>query len=318
MLSALIGCTFALCAAVISGPPSHPLDASAVYAQQDVTKFPIIANGKIIAFSEMIAQMAHADVVFVGEEHNDKNAHALELAILQALHTNNPNLALSMEMFERDVQPVVDEYLGDYITETHFLQSSRPWPNYKTDYRPLVEFCRENHLPVIAANAPRRYVNIVSRKGPQALLELPKESKAYLPHLPYSLEIPEAYDRELTTLFGGQHDVPTAGQIAPAVAMPSVANLKAAQSLWDMSMQDSITRFLKHNRRQVLQINGSMHSDKGYGIVYHLRKAAPQLKVMVVTVKPDTDYMNPAVAKYANLADFVFVSPKEPAAAGNE
>src|SRR3954467_8455063 len=68
-----------------------------------------------------------------------------------------------MEMFERDVQIVLDEYLSDLITEQHFLASSRPWGNYKTDYRPLVELAKEKHLDVIAANAPRRYVNMVSR-----------------------------------------------------------------------------------------------------------------------------------------------------------
>ena len=61
-----------------------------------------------------------------------------------------------MEMFERDAQIVLDEYLNDLITEKKFLDDSRPWENYKTDYRPLVEFARVNKLNVIAANAPRR------------------------------------------------------------------------------------------------------------------------------------------------------------------
>jgi uncharacterized iron-regulated protein len=71
----------------------------------------------------------------------------------------------SLEMFERDVQIVLDEYVKDLITEKKFLDDSRPWNNYKTDYRPLVEYAKQNKLPVIAANAPRRYINMVSRGG---------------------------------------------------------------------------------------------------------------------------------------------------------
>ncbi len=70
-----------------------------------------------------------------------------------------------MEMFERDVQIVLDEYLKNYISESHFISSSRAWGNYKTDYRPLVEFAKQNKIDVVAANAPRRYVNMVSRLG---------------------------------------------------------------------------------------------------------------------------------------------------------
>jgi uncharacterized iron-regulated protein len=84
---------------------------------------------------------------------------------------------LSLEMFERDVQTVINEYLKNQITETHFLAASRPWANYKTDYRPLVEFAKEKNLEVVAANAPRRYVNMVTRLG-RASLDLlsPKQS----------------------------------------------------------------------------------------------------------------------------------------------
>src|SRR5439155_27112377 len=122
---------------------------------------------------QMLDELTRADVTFVGENHDHKLAHELELTVLKAVHARKTKTALSLEMFERDVQSVVDEYLGGLITESHFLQSSRPWPNYKTDYSPMVEFAKEQRLPVIAANAPRRYVNIVSRKGQTALLELP-------------------------------------------------------------------------------------------------------------------------------------------------
>jgi uncharacterized iron-regulated protein len=212
-------------------------------------------------------------------------------------------------MFERDVQPVVDEYAGGMITETHFLQASRPWPNYKTDYRPLVEFCKENHLPVVAANAPRRYVNIVSRKGQAGLSDLPKPSRAFLGRFPYSMDLPAGYDKMLTDLFGGAHN--TSGQAAPS-GMPSPENMKEAQALWDVTMADSIVRALKEHRGwKVMQVNGAGHSDSRYGIVDRLRQAAPHLKVAVVSIRPDAAYPNPDASKLTGVAEFVLVTPPD-------
>ena len=123
-------------------------------------------------------------MVFLGESHDDPTGHLLELEILRRMKEQGPVL-LSLEMFETDVQPVVDEYLSGLITEEHLRASGRAWKNYKTDYRAMVEFAKEHHLPVVAANAPRRYVNRVSRLGAPALSELPAGAKAILPPLPY-------------------------------------------------------------------------------------------------------------------------------------
>src|ERR1041384_837663 len=137
------------------------------------------ATGKPATFDQVLAAFDANDVVFVGETHNDRTAHLIEQQLLTGAYTRLPNqqtgaraLTLSLEMFERDVQTVLDEYLNDLITERQFLASSRPWNNYETDYRPLVEFARTHHLPVVAANAPERYVNRVGRLGRESLQAL--------------------------------------------------------------------------------------------------------------------------------------------------
>ena len=79
------------------------------------------------------------------------------------------SVALSLEMFERDVQHILDEYLQDLITESQFKSSARPWEHYDADYRAMVEMAKAVGVPVLAANAPRRYVNRVSRLGPAGL-----------------------------------------------------------------------------------------------------------------------------------------------------
>lgn len=272
----------------------------------DAKDHAIYSHSTARTMEEMIEALHQADVIFLGEQHDHKLGHALQLDILRAMHARDPNLALSMEMFERDVQLTLDEYLAGYLTESAFLAAARPWPNYKTDYRPLVEFCKENRLPVIAANAPRRYVNIVSRKGQAALRELPRPSKTYLARLPYSMELPDAYDRELTRIFAQQHDSSSASGQA---TMPSTAHMKEAQALWDATMADSILKARRaHRGRRILQVNGAMHSDSGYGIVDRLRRADPRLKVMIVTIRPDAGFQKPPVEQDSGVADFLILT----------
>jgi uncharacterized iron-regulated protein len=272
--------------------------------------FQLYLHGGLSTLDAVVQELADADIVFVGEQHDDRNAHALEFALLEHLYARNPRLVLSLEMFERDVQGVLDEYLRGYITETHFLQSARPWPNYKADYRPLIEFCKEHQLPVVAANAPRRYVNIVSRKGQAALAELPKVSRGYLAPLPYSMAIPPEYDRQLTDIFGGSHE--DDGKPAPSSqpGMPDPALLKQAQGLWDATMADSIVRALRANRgRRVLQVNGGMHSDNGFGIAARLHALNPRLRIKIVTVRPDAVYPALPSGLAAGLADILAITP---------
>jgi uncharacterized iron-regulated protein len=273
--------------------------------------YQLYSNGAQVTLDAAVKELADADVVFFGEQHDDRNAHGLELALLEHLYAQNPHMMLSLEMFERDVQGVVDEYMDGYITETHFLQSSRPWPNYKEDYRPLVEFCKEHKLPVVAANAPRRYVNIVSRKGQAALLELPKTSRVYLAPLPYSMTIPPEYDRQLTEIFGAAHDTANSKPTpAPQPGMPDPALLKQAQGLWDATMADSIARAARANRgRQILQVNGAMHSDNMFGIAARLHALNPHLRIKIITVRPDTAYPALPSGLPTGLADIIAVTP---------
>ncbi|KAK9916804.1 hypothetical protein WJX75_007270 [Coccomyxa subellipsoidea] len=140
--------------------------------------------------------MEDADVVLLGETHDDRIAHLLQLQLLrgaqdQSSRTGRP-MALSLEMFERDVQGIMDEYLSGVITERDLKQDGRPWPNYDTDYRPLVEFAKAEGFPVICANAPRRYVSMAGRHGRASLERLPAASKQWLPPLPY-LQPSQAY-----------------------------------------------------------------------------------------------------------------------------
>src|SRR5262245_10255717 len=124
---------------------------------------------QVIPVDKIIEDCQTAHVLFFGEEHNDSVCHWLEQQIFSALHQRYGNgLALSLEMFETDNQTALNDYLAGFIPEDRFAKDVRLWSNYK-DYRPMIEYARQNNIPVIAADPPRRYVNLVSRRGMHSL-----------------------------------------------------------------------------------------------------------------------------------------------------
>src|SRR6516165_9095759 len=191
-------------------PPNHPQSTSS-YVPQRVYDTHQKAFGD---FETMLADLARADVIFLGEQHDDPNTHRLELAVLEGLARRRVPLVLALEMFERDVQPVVDQYLAGTITEEQFLAGSRPWPRYATDYRPLIEFAKAHQIPVIASDVPRRIASDVSKTGLSALdgLGADRALAARDVHCPTSGAY---YERFIEAMSGGGHP-PTAGDAASA------------------------------------------------------------------------------------------------------
>jgi uncharacterized iron-regulated protein len=145
-------------------------------------------EGNPSSIEAIVEAMAAADVLFIGETHDDPVVHHLQRELLERAFTtlHQRGVVLSMEMFAQDAQRVVDEYLAGLITESHFTGASSPWINYGTDYRPLVEFARIHSIQVVAANAPRRYVNRVTRLGPESLYDLPDYTREFMAPLPYA------------------------------------------------------------------------------------------------------------------------------------
>ena len=155
---------------------------------------------QVVDVEKIVADAAKANVLFFGEEHNDSAGHYMEKMIFQALHKQYGNdLALSLEMFEEDNQLALNDYLGGFIPEDRFSKDVRLWSNYK-DYRPMIEYAKQNKLNVIAANPPRRYVSMVSRRGMRSLDSLSADAKKFLPPLPYDTLTGRYRDKFMETM----------------------------------------------------------------------------------------------------------------------
>lgn len=258
------------------------------------------ARGNNATIQQIVEAIGKSNVVFLGENHDDAAAHFLQAEILKKTFENyakQRRVALSLEMFERDAQIVVDEYLKDLITEKKFLDDSRPWNNYKTDYRPLVEYAKQNKLPVIAANAPRRYVNMVSRNGRDSLDQLSSEAKKWLAPLPFAAPSAE-YSAKFNALMGSAKSETSA---------PS--KILEAQALWDATMAFSIAEYTKKEKTAlVVHLNGSFHTENRLGIAEQLLKLNGNAKILVVTMRYEEDFKRFDKAKHENLGDFVILT----------
>ncbi|MFW5637522.1 MAG: ChaN family lipoprotein [Thermodesulfobacteriota bacterium] len=331
----------------------HPVPAPEITAK-DYRIFD--REGNPAAFEDIIKAAAEFDAVFIGEAHGDPAAHHLEKKILTTLYArygsapekggteNRPKrppkrpprrpIVLSLEMFERDVQVILDEYLQDLITERHFLAGSRPWPRYRRDYRPLVEFAKEKEIPVIAANAPRRYVNRVSRLGPESLTALSKPAQSWLPPLPYPPASPE-YRRKFLDFWGETMGIDPENMARAATesdtqskaskksaepretkpSHPSMAdtppkfeNLLNAQSLWDAAQGHAVAEALnEHPGALAVNINGKFHSAENLGAPEKLRYYRPGTDILTVTIIPAESYPE-FDDRYLGYGDFIILT----------
>jgi uncharacterized iron-regulated protein len=246
----------------------------------------------------MLADIAKADVVFVGEQHDDPNTHRLEAAMLDGLRRRGVPVTLSLEMFERDTQTGLDTYLAGGIAEEEFLKTSRPWPRYATDYRSLVEMAKAQGWPVIASNVPRRHALSVAKAGLSALDGLPSTERAWVA---VDLQCPRDvyFDRFSDTMSG--HQKPSAGEkpsSPPSEEQRSTTEwYYFSQCVKDETMAEAIAAgFERYGRTLVVHVNGAFHSDFSLGTAERVRRRLSDRRVAVVSVLPvkDLDAVAPA------------------------
>jgi uncharacterized iron-regulated protein len=245
---------------------------------------------------EQIAdKMQRGEVLVFGEQHDDSIGHLMEHGMLEVLFSKHKtDVILAMEMFHRDVQYILNEYLAGLISEKNFIKEARAWDTYKTDYRAAVEFAKEKGFKVVAANTPSRYANMVTRKGLESLNGLSKTvRKNYLPPLPVDTMKGEYYDRFLEAM--GGHSMPG-------------MNLYQSQNLWDATMSWSIAEALKKNKKGIVfMMNGRFHSDNHLGFVKRLNEDYHK-KATTISCFAAEDFGNPDWTKYQQLADYIMLT----------
>jgi len=270
-----------------------------LYAQQKPAYKIFTGEGEKADYADLLNDALKADVIFFGELHDNPVAHWLELELTKDLHAEKgSDLVLAAEMFETDNQLLIDEYFAGIIKESSFESEARLWNNYKTDYKPLLNFARDSGLMFVASNIPRRYAAAVASGGFESLNKLSSEALGYIAPLPidYDPELP-CYKDMLS--MGASIDGPMAKNINE--------NLPKAQAIKDATMAHSIVKY-RQPPQTVIHYNGSYHSDRFMGIIWYLNKFSPGLKIITITtvLQDDIDKIN---EEYRGKADYVIVVP---------
>ena len=250
------------------------------------------AKAKKTNYKKMLKKISKADIVLFGEHHNNSIIHWLQLAVTKDAEKSR-KLTLGAEMFEADNQIQLNDYLAGKIDKKALDTLARLWPNYKTDYKPLVDFAKENKVKFIATNVPRRNAKIVFKKGFEGLDSLSTKEKSWIAPLPikYDKNLP-GYVKMLAMMGGHGGD-----------------NLPKAQAIKDATMGYFIHKNLEKGKL-FIHYNGSYHSDNYEAIGWYLKKYNPELKIVTISTVEQKD-LKRLGKEEKNLADFIIVVPED-------
>lgn len=239
-------------------------------------------SGDPLDWYALSAGIRWADIVVIGEQHDDANAHGVQQAIVEETFTMWPGSAVSLEMLERDEQDVVDAYLRGDISKEDFIvrTNSRDWASkgsWETFYQPVIDSAKKFHAPVIAANAPRNYVRVARTDGYNALTQLPAEEQTLF-SIPQR-DPPETYRARFKSFMtnDGERTVDDA----------QVDEVLRSQRLWDATMADSIVRGYDAAPwgGKVVHLVGQFHSENDGGLISEIKARAPFARILTVTVQ---------------------------------
>lgn len=245
-------------------------------------------NGKKSSYKDILNSSQNSEVLLFGEYHDNSVAHWLELEITKDLFEKKL-LVLGAEMFEADNQKQLNQYLKGEINQKKLDSTARLWPNYKTDYKPLLDYAKELNLDFIATNIPRRFASLVFKNGFEALDKLSIEEKSWIAPLPI------IYDSSL----------PGYSIMAQEMGGHGGENLPKAQATKDATMAYFINKNRKENSL-FIHYNGSYHSDNFEGINWYLKRYNPTIKILTIATVSQKD-ISKLEPSYLGKANFIIV-----------
>jgi uncharacterized iron-regulated protein len=250
------------------------------------------SRGKETSFEKLLQQSKAADCILFGEYHDNPIAHWLQLELTQ--NSISKNLVLGFEMFESDQQNVLDAYLQGKLTEKQFKDSCRLWPNYDTDYKPLIELAKSKGIPCIASNVKRKNASLLFKKGRLALDSLPENEKKQFAPLDFKIDSTLSQYVEIRKM--GGHEMG--------------GNMMEAQAFKDATMAMHISNYLNLNF-QVIHYNGSFHSDYYQGILWYIKQSENLKKKNFLTISTVTQNDITRLEKdHLYKADFIICVPE--------
>ncbi len=259
----------------------------------------VAADNSPLIWDALVAQAAAADVIILGEQHDDLAGHRFQTALVTALLEQHP-AAVCLEMFERNEQPLVDAYLADTIAQKTLVETtdSKDWGakgRWDDFYQPTVDAAKAAKAPVIAANAPRRFTRLARLEGFEGLARF---SEFYADQfvVPTPIAQQDYAERFKDTM--RHHSAPPAPKKGTKKSVKSTESMGGmpplseekletffqAQQVWDATMADSVLRAQAAHGKAILLI-GQFHTDHQGGTLLRMKAAAPDLNYFTISVQ---------------------------------
>ena len=283
-------------------------------------------DGSPATWTEMIDAIADADVVILGEQHDDATGHRVQLAVVEQMLQRWPGTAVSMEMLDRSEQAIVDDYLAGYIDRDQFLERTAAthwrrisqqyldgeinrstfetritglgWIDWEGFYQPVIDAAKDAGAPVVAANTPwALYTSVARREGFEGLATV-TPAQATLFEVPSELPTGRYRERFWETLAGRAEGEPPddtgddAGDDAPAahghdLSDEAILGMFRGQAIMDATMAASIAAALDAGAPKAVHLVGHFHCDYEGGLVQELRRLAPDARILVISMPGD-------------------------------
>jgi uncharacterized iron-regulated protein len=288
------------CRTTPSGPPAPvPPETLPVF----------LGDGTPADWSELVARARAAEIVVIGEEHDDVNAHELQRALYEAVLETEGTTAISLEMFERDEQDDVDAWLaGDIDTERLVADTESvnwggagAWYRY---YQPVIDLARDAGAPVVAANAPRRYVRRARTEGYEPLRALPADERAWF-------DLPDELDRG--PYFQRFAEIMRELRKEDELDDDAVNAVFRSQQVWDATMAASVVDAIdRPDTDRVVHLIGRFHSDLEGGTIVEIRKRRPGSDILVVSCVRTSGSVRELDPEDLGRGDVVVYTPGSP------
>ena len=251
-------------------------------------------KGKLAKYDKMIKDLAKSDMVYFGEYHTNPISHWMQIEMAKSFYEiKGDRLVFGAEMFESGNQLVLNEYLAGFYPEDKMLvEITQLWGNYRTDYKPLVEFAKENNLRFVASNIPRRYASMINKGGIDVLKKLSQEARALIgPDLEKHFDVKVYAD--MKEKMGGH--VP-----------PNMLNIQTAQAAKDATMAYfSVKNFKKGDL--YFHMDGAYHSDNKKGIIWWVNKIQPGLNIKSITTVTKSEWDEMTKEEKNMIAEYIIV-----------
>ncbi|PLX38537.1 MAG: hypothetical protein C0606_10125 [Hyphomicrobiales bacterium] len=264
-----------------------------------------VGSGEKVDIDALTAAATGADVVMLGEHHDNPDHHRLQATMIDRLAEAGRKPGVVLEMVTEAERKAMNAYLasddrsaegfGPAVTWTE-----RGWPDWKI-YQPIAASFIGHDLPVYAGDLSKDDQRRIGKEGLEAL---PADFRTIS-----GLEIPLGAEREdaLLTVLEESH----CGMVPKAGLRPMLG----VQRGRDAQLADVVIEAVKKEGSAVL-IAGNGHIRGDWAVPWYLAERAPELKVVrVAFVEADpeetafTDYL-PQSASGKPVYDYVWITPR--------